>query len=231
MRKRTVLCTTLVLGFGVLSATGAAADPVTVTSGHVVAMPTGAGEFTILGDGFALNGEGQFESGLWACSPCRASDRLNLNLGSTADGSFASDGLSGEFDHTPVDHVWLAGHVAFTAEDMTSAVLDAGETAISVPFTFYAELANYASFREAVTSGNVPLFVATFAGRGVATAHFSGPAPDPDGPLFYAESITYDFTAPAPSPTPEPASLVLLGTGVAAAGARRRNRPGAPSPD
>jgi hypothetical protein len=212
MRNRVFQCTSGVVLVGLLGATQALADPLIVTSGDVIAMPTG-GEFTIRGDGFLLSGESAFASGLWECSPCRASDRINLNLGSTADGSFASDGLSGEFDHALVDHVWLAGHVAFTAEDMTSAVLDAGETAISVPFTFNAELANYASFREAATPGSVPLFVATFTGRGIATAHFTGPVPDPDGP------------------TPEPASLVLLGTGVAAAFARRRNRPGAQSPD
>jgi len=223
MRKFGLQSMSLVIGIGLLGASQALADPVTVTSGHVTAQLRG-GTFTLTGDGFSLTGAPPFgyESGIWECTPCRASDRLNLSLSSSAGGSF-DDGLPGEFNHVPYDATWLAGHLAFTAGDMTSAILQAGQTSISMPFTFSGELANYESFRSRATAGSLPLFIATFAGTGIATAHFRGPIADTQGALFFADNITYDF-APAPSPTPEPASLLLLGTGAAGLLARRRVR-------
>ena len=153
-------------------------------------------------------------------SPCRASDRLNLSLSSRADGSF--DDLPGEFDRVQYDRTFLAGHLTFSAGDMTSAIL-AGQTSISMPFTFSAELANYESFASRALNGR-PLFIATFTGSGIATAHFTGPIADPAGALFFADRITYDFAPGPPSPTPEPASLLLVGTGAAGLFARRRLR-------
>ncbi len=229
MRNFVVQSMAVVIGIGLLGTTEAFADPVTVTSGHVDAQMT-HGTFTLRGDGFALSGSPQtgYESGMWECAPCRASDRLNLSLSSTADGFF-EEGLPGEFEHVQYDQTWLAGHLEFTAGDMTSAILDAGQTSTSLPFTFSGEIANYDSFRslsEALngTPGILPLFIGTFTGSGIATAHFKGPVADPAGALFFADRITYDFAPAAPSPTPEPASLLLLGTGAAGLLARRRVR-------
>jgi hypothetical protein len=127
---------------------------------------------------------------------------------------------SGEFDDLLYDQTWLAGHLRFTAGDMSSAILADGRTSISMPFTFTGELANYESDASRATPGSVPLFSATFTGSGLATANFRGPFADPNGALFFADSITYDFVPAAP--TPEPASLLLVGTGVAGLVARRR---------
>ena len=220
MRKRVLLSMCLGIGIGLLGTTQALADPLTVTSGLVTAQIRG-GTFTLTGDGFSLSGAppGGYESGLWECTPCRASDRLNLGLSSSAGGTF-DDGLPGEFNHVHYDATWLAGHLAFTAGDMTSAIL-AGQTSISMPFTFSGELLNYETYASRAANGR-PLFIATFTGSGVATAHFKGPSADPNGALFFADRITYAF-APAPSPTPEPASLLLLGTGAAGLLARRRS--------
>jgi hypothetical protein len=213
----------VLIGIGLLGTTQALADPVTVTGGRVTAQMTG-GTFTLSGDGFFLSGAPPFgyESGIWECTPCRASDRLNLSLSSSTSGSF--DDLPGEFDHVRYDRTYLAGHLTFTAGDMTSAILDAGETSISMPFTFTGELANYKSFESRATKGSLPLFIATFTGSGTATAYFRGPFADANGALFFADHITYDFAPAAPLPTPEPASLLLVGTGAAGLLARRRVR-------
>jgi hypothetical protein len=221
MRKIVLESMCLGIGIGLLGASQAWADPLTVTSGHVAAQMNG-GTFTLRGDGFSLSGAPTvpgYESGFWECSPCRAGDRLNLSLGSIASGTF--DSLPGEFDHVLYDETYLAGHLAFTAGDMTSAIL-AGQTSISMPFTFFGELLNYETYASRATPGSVPVFIATFIGSGLATAHFRGPFADPDGALFFADRITYDFAPGAP--TPEPSSLLLLGTGAAGLLARRRIR-------
>jgi hypothetical protein len=222
MRKFLLQSMPLVIGIGLLGPTQALADPLTVTSGLATVQRNGGGTFTLRGDGFALTGAPTFpgyETGFWDCSPCRASDALNLSLSSSVSGTFDS-GLPGEFDHVQYDATYLAGGLNFTAPDITSAILT-GQTSISVPFTFFGELLNYESFASRATPGSVPVFIATFTGSGIATAYFSGPVADPDGALFSADRITYEF---APAPTPEPASLLLLGTGVAGLLARHRRR-------
>lgn len=224
MRKFVPGSVSVVIAIGLLGATHASAEPVTVTDGYVTAQMT-AGAFSLIGDGLWLSGSPRsgFDSGLWECTPCRANDRLNLSLSSSGDGFF-DDGLPGNFNHVHYEHTWLVGHMEFTAPDMTSAILDAGQTSISLPFTFFGELANYDSFRSAATGGSPPLFTATFTGSGIATAHFRGPFADPGGELFFADTIIYKFAPATPFPTPEPSSMLLLGTGAAGLLARRRVR-------
>ena len=223
MRKFVLQSMSVLIGIGLLGTPQALADPVTVTGGHVTAQMSG-GTFTLSGDGFYLSGAPPFgyESGIWECTPCRAGDRLHLGLSSRTSGTF--DDLPGEFDQVQYDRTFLAGHLAFTAGDMTSALLAAGQTSISMPFTFTGELKNYESYASRATNGSLPVFIATFTGSGIATAHFRGPFADPNGALFFADLITSDFVPDAPVPTPEPATLLLVGTGVAGLLARRRAR-------
>lgn len=223
MRKFVLRSMSALIGIGLLGTTQGFAEPVTVTGGHVMAQMHG-GPFNLTGDGFALSGAPPFgyASGIWECTPCRASDRINLSLSSSAVGSF--DDLPGEFNHVHYERTYLTGRLAFTAGDMTSAILDEGQTSTSLPFTFTGELLNYESFESRATAGSLPVFGATFTGSGVATAHFRGPFADPNGALFFADHITYDFAPDGPSPTPEPASLLLVGTGAAALVAARRVR-------
>lgn len=223
MRKLILQSMSVLIGIGLPGTTRALADPVTVTGGHVTAQMSG-GTFTLTGDGFHLSGAPPFgyESGIWECTPCRASDRLTLSLSSSTSGTF--DDLPGEFDHVQYDRTYLAGHLAFTAGDMTSAILAAGQTSISMPFTFTGELQNYETYASRATKGSLPVFIATFTGSGIATAHFRGPFADPNGALFVADHISYDFAPDAPVPTPEPATLLLVGTGAAGVLARRRVR-------
>ena len=223
MRQLFLLSMCVVAGIGLPGASQAWADPVTVTSGHVTAQMSG-GTFTLMGDGVFLSGAPPFgyESGIWQCAPCRASDRLNLSLSSSTRGTF--DDLPGEFEHVQYDRTYLAGFLEFTAGEMTSAILDEGQTSISMPFTLSGELRNYESFASRATSGSVPVFIATLTGRGIATAYFRGPFSEPGGALFFADRITYDFAPEAPLATPEPASLLRVATGGGGLLARRRGR-------
>lgn len=223
MRRFPLQSMYVAVAFGLLGASPALADPVTVTSGLVTAHREGGGTFTLTGEAFSLTGAPTFpgyESGFWACTPCQASDGRSFSLSSSVAGSF-DDGLPGEFDGVHYDETWLAGHLRFTAGDVTAAMLAEGQTSISMPFTFAGELANYESYASRATPGSVPLFVSTFTGSGIATAYFRGPIADPSGALFFADRITYDFAA-APTPTPEPASLLLFGTGAVGLLAQRR---------
>lgn len=100
----------VVVGIGLLGTAPALADPLTVTTGPVTALPGGGGTFTLAGEGFSLTGAPTFPgyaSTLWDCMPCRASDGLTLSLSSSVAGSF-DDGLPGEFDYVLYDQTWLA---------------------------------------------------------------------------------------------------------------------------
>jgi hypothetical protein len=205
MRKWIVQSLPILVLIGV-AAPRAQAEPIRlVTGGQTVAQMNG-GSFNLTGDGFSLAGAAEgFVSTTFECTPCAPSDRITLSLSSFTSGHFL-DGLPGEFAGVTYPATYLFGTFTFTSSDFNSGVMSPTRTA---PFTFRGELFNYASPSEGELGGT-PLFFAELAGSGTATAHFAGPV---EG-LWFAQDITYQFTAP-PSPTPEPASLLLCGSAVA----------------
>lgn len=214
MRKCFVHTLALLVLLG-LVASPAKAEPIrTVTSGQVIIGVDG-GPFTLSGDGFTLTGAtASGESLLFECTPCIPADRITLSLSSKGFG-IAGAAQPGTFEGTDYASTNLSAVFIFTSSDFTSFVLPPGEQTRSAPFTFYGELLDFAS-REDALNGTSPQFFGQFSGTGIATAHFTSPAP---GQLF-AQNITYDFL----SATPEPASLLLCAPAAAWLFARRARR-------
>jgi hypothetical protein len=199
-------------------ASGALAEPITITAGALV-FPSGdrfqGGPLSLVGTrGFSL--EGVINTGetsidpVRQCQPCLPSTTMSLEafiLGSSFLGVDATlDGRS--FSNIGGDPLT----VAFLDLVGTFAVPEVGESpiAITAPFTLRG------SFFQPSPTVSVPI-----RGGGIATVMVT-----PQFSEFWAlQSVRYDFVE---TPTPEPATLVLVGGGLAgmALRARRRTHPG-----
>lgn len=216
MMKSAVQIVSCIALISALTAAGALADPVTVTSGTVVAEMFG-GSFTLTGSGFSFSGDvpqGFSSPSLFQCEPCSAADRLPLDLNSFS--SFHVESGAAEFQGVTYPSANLFGEFTFTSPFNAFSSATVGSTGQSPeePFTFSGELLDYPAGNAGV---GTPIFFAPLSGSGVARADFTSSG----GGEFSARDITYQFSVPV-SPTPEPASLVLFAGGLIGLAAIRR---------
>ena len=211
MRHRSIRSVALLLVCGALSSTPVSADPILVTGGQYTATTFGS-TFTFTGDGLSLTAGGGFVGPLFNCTPCEADKPLSLGFSGQDIGDLRS-GRPGEFDGVAYAQTFLSGTISFTGPAFSVALLSPSNLIFTAPFSMTATIHNYAN---SARLGS-PLFTASLAGSGTATATFTAVAnPQTGGYLFNARSVTYQFAADTPAPTPEPATLLLFGTGVAA---------------
>lgn len=216
--KSAVQMVSCVVLISAITATAVFADPVSITSGTVVAQMFG-GSFTMTGSGFLFSGDvpqGFSSPSLFQCEPCSAADRLPLDLNSFS--SFHVEGGAAEFQGVAYSSTNLFGVFTFTSpvNAFSSASITGSESPVE-PFAFSGELLDYPAGNSGV---GTPIFSAPLRGSGFAHADFTASATGE----FFAHDVTYQFTAPV-SPTPEPTSLVLLASGVVGlVGFRQRTR-------
>jgi hypothetical protein len=208
-----------------LSASAVRADPVTVrqiTGGHLVVMGAvnAVGEFSIGGDGFALQGRGIFET--LGC-PCQVGESVTFvafYLGPLGPLSGTVDGVtySGLFVGDP----FLGIPSVFSQRVTASIVIPADATTgtqLSFPFMTFRD-DRFVGYPDRTISN--PVFAFFVSGSGTATVTLGTKFTLPDGTPYFTgiEQFDYRFDA-APSATPEPASVLLMVTGAGAILARR----------
>jgi len=217
MMKSAVQMVSGVVLISALTAAGVFAEPVTISSGTVVAQIT-EGSFILTGDGFSFSGgvpQGFSAPSLFQCEPCSGADRLPLDLNSFS--SFHVEGGAAELKGVTYPSTNLFGVFTFTSpfNAFSSATVAASGGSPVEPFTFSGELLDYPAGSD---GRGTPIFDVQLSGSGFAHAAFTNLG----GGQFSAHDITYQFSAPA-SVTPEPASLLLLASGLAAIAGFRRS--------
>ena len=210
-----------------LSASAVRADPVTVrqiTGGHL-AVPDGlmsVGEFSISGDGFALQGGAIFETSHPLGCPCQVGESVTFGAfyaGPLGRLSGTVDGVtySGLFYGGPFLGIASLFHQIATASIVIPADATTG-TQLSFPFMTYRG-DQFIGYPDRTISN--PVFEFLVSGSGTGTVTLGTKHPLPDGPPYFeATQFDYRFDA-APSATPEPASVLLMVTGAGAILARR----------
>src|SRR5436190_2062898 len=89
----------------------ASADPITITSGQVIARAFG-GSFTLTGDGLSLSAgvPDGFQSTLFHCSPCSSNTPITVSLSSSISGGDFASGNPGEVNGVSYPVTFLGGN-------------------------------------------------------------------------------------------------------------------------
>jgi hypothetical protein len=208
MRQKVRACVAAAFLIGLCGSLPASAEPITITSGQVVATLS-AGSFQLTGADFSAAAglpDGWSSTVARTCSPCSATAPVTLSFSSTCV-SCVSSGSSGNVLGGTVfpGPTTFAVNFAFDGPSFSSSALTPQQLIFSAPFTMTGSLDAFTR----LSDPNPPFFSTGLTGSGTATITFRA---DPGG-LFDAANITYDFS-PALSPTPEPGSLLLLGSGL-----------------
>jgi PEP-CTERM motif-containing protein len=210
--------TPFVLGvsiFSLVSTTQALADPVSITSGFLVATsPVEVAPVSVVGTsrfsvrGITDPGEGHLDA-FSDCRPCMPGDPIRLGGFLSAFNAAATLGgnnynLTIDINN-PVGMTWT-----LTAGTITAPPFSLASRLLEAPFTLSGR------FLPDTQSSGIPL-----VGRGVASILLSPALPGSNAPpLWQVNVLHYDFQG-ALAATPEPTSLTLIAMGLAAAGAWR----------
>jgi hypothetical protein len=193
-----------------ISATGAAADPIRVTSGSLSFDTGGPPAFSLVtssgelfeAEGFRLDWPATC---FYQCSPGVVIP-ISIVATESNDGSmfFQANGV----DLFPVMQFVISGPSVTLGSD--TGTPDGPFEVFQRPFTFVGQLTGYTSPDRTGT----PIFDVSLTGSGTADLR----TVFEDGSYSFS-SLDYNFEA---SPVPEPATLLLVGTGVVLIWRRRR---------
>lgn len=199
----------------------ASADPVTITAGHTeVLLGAGLARGALQGEDFSMTfGADGFRAAVALdCVPCLPGATVNLG------GFFNLPRVGGSavVDGTTYPQIYFDG---MTGTFTSPSFVVTGESTVTLtqPFTYTGSVSGYL-IDPWIFGITEPAFTRTLTGRGTASATFifNRFSEEPDGVMFTATDLRYDFDDAAP--VPEPATMLLCGAGTAFLMVRRRRR-------